>query len=92
MSIGDFGGNSNSNNNSNKVYEGTYYSRLRLKQSDSSKTIGVSFRSGLLIISIKQNYISSFFIYIIYIYVQSVFNIDIATDINKKQIPIIKRT
>ena len=38
MSIGDFGGNSNSNNNSNKVYEGTYYSRLRLKQSDSSKT------------------------------------------------------
>ena len=53
MSIGDFGGNSNSNNNSNKVYEGTYYSRLRLKQSDSSKTIGVSFRSGLLIISIN---------------------------------------
>lgn len=53
MPIGDYAGNSNSNNNSNKVYEATYYSRLRFKQADSNKTLSVNFRSGLLIISIN---------------------------------------
>lgn len=51
MAIGDNGGN---NETSNKLYENTYYSRLRVKNPESDLSLGVSFRSGLLILEIKQ--------------------------------------
>lgn len=55
MAIGDYGnGNSNNSNGNNKLYENTYYSRLRAKTSDGKTALGYSFRSGLLIISIAE--------------------------------------
>lgn len=47
MAIGE-----NSSNNSNKVYENTYYSRLRFKAEDGKLSINFSFRSGLLVIDL----------------------------------------
>lgn len=52
MAIGD-DRNNNSNGNG-KLYENTYYSRLRAKTSDGKLALGYSFRSGLLIISIAE--------------------------------------
>lgn len=52
MAVGD-----NTNNNgagNNKLYENTYYSRLRFKNSDGKLSLGVSFRSGLLILEISE--------------------------------------
>lgn len=49
MAIGDNGTN---NNNSNKLYESTYYSRLKFKNDKLS--LSVSFRSGLLILEINE--------------------------------------
>lgn len=48
------GSNNNSGNNNggtNKMYENTYFSRVRIKQADGKKAVGFSFRSGLLILS-----------------------------------------
>lgn len=51
MAIGDNG--SNNNNGGNKgLYENTYYSRIRFK--NGNLALGVSFRSGLLILSIAE--------------------------------------
>lgn len=44
MAIGDF--NSNGNNQNNKAYENTYYSRIRFK--NGNKQINYNFHSGLL--------------------------------------------
>ena len=49
MAIGD-GGN---NNNSNKVYEATYYSRLRLSRVDGLG-MSITYRSGLMILEINK--------------------------------------
>ena len=50
MAIGDNG----TNNNNGKMYENTYFSRLRFKNADSKLALGVSFRSGLLILEISE--------------------------------------
>lgn len=52
MAIGD-NGNSGSNNNG-KLYENTYYSRLRVKNSESKLSLTPSFKSGLLVLSIAE--------------------------------------
>lgn len=52
MAIGDF--NNNSTNNNGKMYEGTYFSRLKFKNVDSKLTLTPSFRSGLLILDIAE--------------------------------------
>ena len=50
MAIGD---NTNNSNNG-KLFENTYYSRIRIKNSDSKLTLTPSFRSGLLILEISE--------------------------------------
>lgn len=50
MAIGDNG--NSTNNNTNKLYESTYYSRLRIK--NDKLALSVSFRSGLLILEISE--------------------------------------
>lgn len=49
MAIGD-----NNTNNQNKLYENTYYSRLRFKNAESKLSLAVSFKSGLLILEISE--------------------------------------
>lgn len=67
MAIGDFGGfssgsnnnNQGNNNNNNKLYENTYYSRIKIKSQDGKLALGFSFRAGLLAVDIaeqKENY------------------------------------
>lgn len=49
MAIGSGNFNSNSENgNSKKIYENTYYSRLRVKNDEAKLMLGFSFNSGLL--------------------------------------------
>ena len=43
MAIGD---NGNTNNNGNKPYENTYYSRVRFKNND--RQVNINFHSGLM--------------------------------------------
>ena len=52
MGIGDF--NTNERNNSKKLFESTYYSRLRFKNPNSNLALGFTFKSGLLVIEISQ--------------------------------------
>ena len=49
MAIGD----GSNNNNSNKVYEATYYSRLRLSRVDGLG-MSITYRSGLMILEINK--------------------------------------
>lgn len=49
MAIGDF---NSSNNTSEKMYDSTFYSRLRFK--NENKNISINFRSGLLIVEINE--------------------------------------
>ena len=48
------GGEANNGSNNGKLYENTYYSRIRIKNADSKLSFGVSFRSGLLIFDISE--------------------------------------
>lgn len=50
MAIGDNG----TANNNGKLYENTYYSRIKFKSPDSKLCLSVSFRSGLLILDIAE--------------------------------------
>lgn len=52
MAIGDT--NNNGTSNTGKLYENTYYSRLRIKNSESKLALTPSFRSGLLIFDISE--------------------------------------
>lgn len=56
MAVGDYGNNNgaNSNGNNNKMYENTYYSRLKIKNSEENLCLNISFRSGLLILEITE--------------------------------------
>lgn len=51
MAIGD-GGYSNSNDNSNKIYENTYYSRFSIRNAD--RQLSISYRSGLMILELND--------------------------------------
>lgn len=51
MAIGD--GNFTNSNNSNKIYEPTYYSRFRLSR-NNDMGISISYRSGLMIVEINK--------------------------------------
>ena len=54
MGIGEYSNSGNGNNgNGNKLYENTYYSRLRFKNEDKL-ALSISFRSGLMIIDIAE--------------------------------------
>ncbi len=51
--------NGNDNNSNKKLYESTYYSRLRVKNDDAKLALSYSYRSGLLIVEaseIKQGF------------------------------------
>jgi hypothetical protein len=51
--------NGNDNNSNRKLYESTYYSRLRVKNDDAKLALSYSYRSGLLIVEaseIKQGF------------------------------------
>lgn len=52
MAIGDT--TSNNNQNSGKIFENTYYSRLRMKHADSKNSLGFYFKSGLLVLEISE--------------------------------------
>lgn len=55
MAIGDYGNNNNNNSGNNgKIFENTYFSRLRFKNADNKLALGFSFRSGLLILEISE--------------------------------------
>lgn len=58
MGIGNFNGSSNSSYQSNssngKVYEPTYYSRLKLRNDNENKNLTISYRSGLMIVEINE--------------------------------------
>lgn len=55
MAVGDRGNTNNNNgSNGNKLFENTYYSRLRFKSKDAPLSLGFSFRSGLLIMEISE--------------------------------------
>lgn len=55
MAIGDYGNNNNnSNGNNNKMYENTYYSRLKFKNANNKLALAFSFRAGLLILEISE--------------------------------------
>ena len=49
MALGD----SNYNNNSNKMYENTYYSRLKVRNNKDGHILGYSFKSGMIIVGIS---------------------------------------
>ena len=49
MSLGDARGN-----NSNKLFENTYYSRVRFKDTVNKLSLGFQFRSGMLIVDISK--------------------------------------
>ena len=51
MAIGD---NSNSSNNNGKLYENTYYSRLKFKSSENKLSLTPYFRSGLLVLELSE--------------------------------------
>ena len=51
--------NGNENNSNKKLYESTYYSRLRVKNDDAKLSLSYSYKSGLLVIEaseIKQGF------------------------------------
>ena len=52
MAIGD-GGNTNGNGNGNKVYEPSYYSRLRMSRNEEIG-ISITYRSGLMILELNK--------------------------------------
>lgn len=55
MSIGgDYSNNNNGNNQNGKLFENTYYSRLRIKNADSKLALGFSFKSGLMYADISE--------------------------------------
>ena len=58
MAIGDFTSSSNQNNgnnqNSNKVYEPNYYSRLKIKNSEDKLVLSAKFSQGLLYLDISE--------------------------------------
>lgn len=47
-------GNNDNGGNKNKLFESTYYSRLRVKNDDAKLALGYSYRSGLLIMEISE--------------------------------------
>ena len=51
MAIGD---NTNSSNNNGKLYENTYYSRLKFKNSDNKLSLTPYFKSGLLVFELNE--------------------------------------
>ena len=56
---GTYNGNNSDGGNSKKLFESTYYSRLRIKNDDAKLSLSYSFRSGLLIVEaseIKQGF------------------------------------
>lgn len=53
MGIGD-NNNSGSNSNNGKLFENTYYSRLKVKNPESKLSLTPSFKSGLLVLSIVE--------------------------------------
>lgn len=51
MSLGD---GRNNNGNGNKMFENTYYSRIRFKDYDNKLTLGFQFKSGMLVVDISK--------------------------------------
>lgn len=51
---GNYNANNNDNGGKNKIFENTYYSRLRVKNDDAKLALGYSYRSGLLIMEISE--------------------------------------
>ena len=51
---GDYSNNNSSSNGTGKLFENTYYSRLKIKNQDGKLNLGFSFRSGLLIVEIDE--------------------------------------
>lgn len=49
MAIGE-----GTNNEKGKLFENTYYSRLRIRQSDNKLNLGISYRSGLMVLTISE--------------------------------------
>ena len=43
-----------SGNNNNRIFENTYYSRLRFRNDQFKTNLGISFRSGLMIMEISR--------------------------------------
>lgn len=54
MAIGDFGNNNSGNSNNNKLFENTYYSRLRMRSSETKLALTPTFNSGLLKLEISE--------------------------------------
>lgn len=50
MSLGD----GRNNNNGNKMFENTYYSRIRFKDYEKKLTLGFQFKSGMLVVDISK--------------------------------------
>ena len=48
------GGDNTQSNNQNKLYESTFYPRIRIKNADSKLNLSPSFRSGLLVLEISE--------------------------------------
>lgn len=51
---GNYNASNNDNGGKNKIFENTYYSRLRVKNDDAKLALGYSYRSGLLIMEISE--------------------------------------
>lgn len=57
MAIGDYSNNTSTNSNggnNGKLFEQTYYSRLKIRNIDNKLTLSVNFRSGLMIIDVSE--------------------------------------
>ena len=54
MAIGDNNLNNGTGSNSNKMYENTYYSRLRFKNAENKLSLTPYFKSGLLALDISE--------------------------------------
>ena len=54
MGIGYRENNGNGNNNNGKLFENTYYSRLRIKNYDDGRMLNVYFRSGLMYLEMSK--------------------------------------